>query len=554
MHRSLHLSIIAPAALFALLLAVAGCETLGLGGSKNAFRVTPYLQHPAPDAMTVLWLAQDESPARITWWPADGGAAKSATVSPRLASELEYAGYTNCPAQTNYPSHFLPFTLPWQYRYRITGLRPDTLYHYRVELHGARYANSFRTAPGRGRAIRFTCFADSETEPESSLAVSPKRAIVSWEDPKDERSGRRYYIDQTTGFASNLVWVKRFEPDFMIYAGDLAEKGSKQVDWDEFWRHNAGPINDPAGSIPILAAPGNHEYHGYGELHGERGMRKYLSYFEFEPNDATVDEDQRERFHRLDYGPCTFLFIDPNNGPDDDAAKDPNRYMGAKTCRAPDFNPGSAQWDWIERNLADAQKRSAFIFVVCHQCPFSVGYHGRPNGDKGTEKYGEELSGTPTRVYTNLFSRYGVDAWFCGHDEMYEHSIYDGEEVLPDGTRRPNRMHVYDTGFAGDGLRGYVRTSAPNPYEVFRAHKDAPEVYDGKGILVDGGKHYGHLEVNVETNALGQWTTRIAAAYVFVTTNTLGQACGFDLRHYPDVAVLTNTTWKAESNGAPAMP
>ena len=94
--------------------------------------------------------------------------------------------------------------------------------------------------------------------------------------------------------------------------------GSDQTHWDEFWRHNAGGLNDPAGSTPIFAAPGNHEYHGYyaADDYGERGMRKFLSYFEFEPNGAAVETDQQERFHRVDYGPVAIIFIDPNNGQD----------------------------------------------------------------------------------------------------------------------------------------------------------------------------------------------------------------------------------------------
>ena len=511
-------------------LVAAYAAMLAAAAGANSFRVTPYVQRPATNAMTVMWLAQEAGDATISWWPeGHPEQAESAATTPREATELGYL-----PSQTNYPGHFIPFTTPWQHQRRVTGLATGASYGYAVEMDGCAYTNRFRTAPGKGSAVRFTCYADSETQPESTGSK------VGWEDPADDSSSRRYYIDQTDGYASNVVTIARRHPDLMLVAGDLAEMGSKQVDWDEFWRHNAGPINDPAGSVPLLASPGNHEYHDYFSDAGEVGMRKFISYFDFNTNGVGAS-DQQERFHRLDYGPVTFLFLDANNGPDDDAAKDTNLYLYEKTCRAVDFNPGHGQYAWLEAQLADAQTNSAFTFVVSHQCPYSVGYHGRFNNEDG-----EVLSGTATRVLTNLLFRYGVDGWLCGHDELYEHSRLYGTETLPDGTTRTIPLHVYDTGMGGDGLRGRQRTLADNPYEVFRAHVDAPEVYDARGILVDGGKHYGHLEVNVATNAAGLWQATLTPVYVFVTTNTAGQACSFERRTYADELVLTNALYTAD--------
>ena len=505
--------------------------TAGLAFGGQAFRITPYVQHPSTNAMTVKWCMQERGDGHLSWWKASEGSAPKRTLGkgntrPRVAYELGYN-----PAETNYAKPYLPFTLPYQHRFRITGLEPDTRYCYKVECGGCVYTNAFTTAPAGDRPIRFICYSDSETEPESTGAK------VAWEDPADDSSKRRYFIDQTTGYASNIVHILRRQPDFITISGDLAEKGSKQVDWDEFWRHNAGELNDPAGSIPILAAPGNHDYHGYGEDAGEVGMRKYLSYFEFEPNDADVDHDQRQRFHRMDYGPATFIFLDLNNGPDGDPAKDTNIYMSDAECRAPDFNEGAAQYRWLEAQLADAQEKSRFTFVFSHQCPYSVGYHGRVNGEKGTEGYGEELSGTASRCLTPLLMRYGVTAWICGHDEIMERSVVKGTRVDGRGRKCAHSLLVYDVGNSGDGLRGRTRTEKPNPYEAYRAHVNSREIWKD-GLLVDGGKHYGHLEVNVTTNATGKWEARFTPVYVFVSTNAAGQAVGFDRRVYDDEVIV----------------
>ena len=523
--------------------------------AANVFRVTPYVQHVTTNAVSLLWLAQETGAATVSWWPEGRpGEARQATTEGREATELNYDG------DGSHSPQYLPYTVPWQHAVRLTGLEPDSRYCYSVTLAGeggASYANAFRTAPARFRPVRFVCYSDCETEPESTGSA------VTWDDLRRDHdtnpsaTSRKYYVDQTIGYASNICTMAARNPDFIVIAGDLAQTGSKQTHWDEFWRHNAGELNDPAGSTPIVAAIGNHEYSSYQDLNGERGPLKYLSYFEFEPNGAAVLADQQERFHRFDYGPVTLLFIDPNNGPDRNPSntwqqeygnphpEDTNAQLREATSHAPDFREGSVQYQWLEEQLADAQTNALFTFVVCHQCPFSAGYHGRAPGEMGRGTEGETLSGVPTRCLTNLLFRYGCDGWICGHDEMYEHSQVHGEETLPDGTRRPVTLNVYDVGMGGDGLRGCRITTDPNPWEVFRAHVDAPEVYDENGILVSGGKHYGHLEINVEPNAEGLWQATLTPAYVFVTTNAAGQACGFERRTYADEIVLTNTLFRA---------
>ena len=517
----------------------------------NTFRVTPYVQHPATDAMSILWFANEGGKATVRYWEAGAEAdAKSVDVTGAEVAKLDGSLDESGAALAN----------PYGFRVRLTGLRPDTAYGYEVRLaDGARYAKRFRTAPAAFRPVRFVAYSESETQ--------RRQKFGHWEDPafdgddgrKAGADPRRYYVDKVEGFASNVCAMAASEPDLIVVAGDLAGAGSDQTCWDRYWDHNAGRFDDPAGAIPILAAPGNHDYADYTAkgLYGERGMGKFLAYFEVEPNTAAVDADQKTRFHRVDYGPVALIFIDPNNGPNFDKANtcdrwtgeyakpnpyDTNQCLTEDKCRAPDFNAGSAQYRWIEEQLADAQTNRLFTFLVCHQCPYSIGYHGRANGDPGLiGGEGEYLSGQPTRCYTNLVFKYGVDGWICGHDEICEHSRLVGTEELPDGTKRPTELHVYDVGYGGDDLRGARRTGEPNPFEVFRAHTDAPEVWKD-GTLVAGGKHYGHLEVNVTTNELGQAVCRLQQNYVFVSKDAKTGKISFDRRTYPDVVVLTNTT------------
>ena len=560
----------------------------------TSFSVTPYVQHPSTNAMSVIWFVKGGSgeAATISWRPAAGGTTQSRSVTGAWAVALT----NNVASGADSAAHGTQY----KYRHRIMGLEPGTAYSYTVTLAGgAAYSNTFRTAPGADASIRFIYYNDSETEPESTGKYEPwdvSDTVVVSNTATGATSTRttrpdgvaNYYVDQTVGYASNIVRMVERAPDLFVIAGDLAASGGKQRDWDEFWKHNAGAYNDPAGSIPILAAIGNHDLRDVTPRPpgcpsqceqasgGEVALEKYLSYFEVEPNGVDYsDVDARDRsqmFHRVDYGPVTLIFLDTNNGDDYDVEKDTNIYLfrdancpankwGLPPGRSDDFNPGSRQYTWLTNNLADAQRKAKFTFVVNHHCPYSVGYHNRTN----VTESGEWLSGRAVRALTDTMLKYGVSGWLCGHDEIMEHSRISGVETLPDGTTRAKVLNVFDMGTAGDGLRGKQITKEANRYEVFRAQKDAPEIYNQNNILVDGGKHYGHMEVNVREIEPGLWTATMEPVYVFVHKDANGKAAGFERRVYADVTVLTNDlrtslggyfprTATAGQNGSAAHP
>ena len=499
-----------------------------LAAEASDFRVTPYVQYPTRTAITVMWFAQTNTTGQLRYW-IQGGDTTTVSSAGTLATNLDY-----CAAETN-KANSQPYTLPWQHHERLTDLTAGTTYNYSVTQGATTYSKYFKTAPDTYSPIRFIYCNDPETEPESTGAK------VNWPLVADGDS-RLYFIDQTTGYASNLVTIARRHPDLLVIAGDLPEYGGEQRDWDEFWRHNAGSLNDLAGCTPIVAALGNHCYGagdrntangGFSQPASEQAVGKWLTYFD-NPTNGAGNAAQQERFYRLDYGPASIIVLDTNNGDDSDITKDTNLYLKrADGCQAPDFNPGSVQYQWLERQLADTQTNSLFTFVVSHHIPFSVGYHNRTN----TANFSEPYSGTTTRVLTNLLMRYGADAWLCGHDEICEHSQVSGREIGPRGNwTNAYKLHVFDTGSAGDGLRGVGQVT--NAWETFRAHVNAPEMYDASGILTNGGKHYGHMEINIGPNAQGVWEAKLTPVYVFVYTNSSGKAMGFDRRTYNDEVTL----------------
>lgn len=493
------------------------------------FRVKPYLLHPEPGGATVVWFSDGPTSGKLSI-ELPGG-SRTYKTTPVLADALAYhpAELANLPEGT-------PTSPPYKHWVRLSDLPLGVDFRYRVEQGGGVYEDKLTAGPTPDSTVRFIVFADCETEPEST----GKR--TAWPEP-DGDPDRVYLVDQTEGFKQNLRIIQSRKPGFLAFAGDIAESGGEQRDWDELWRHLSGDLGKVGASVPLVAAPGNHDAYGgpndlggFGTGASKRAEAKFSTY-------VTTTHDPMhppQGYHRLDFGPITLISIDSTNGLPDKTDRDTNWHLTGRDAEH-DFNPGSAQYHWLETQLADAQQRSAFTFVQFHHVPYSVGPHGFVPGDHGHEHGEDNQSGVPMRVLTDLFMDYGVDAVFAGHDEMYEHSLIPGGvEQLPgaDGGSRPHSLHIFDIGIAGDGLRGPYMDPDGNPYQVFLAHTDAPEVWDGQR-LVSGGKHYGHLEVNVSRDDAGQWRAVLTPVYIFPLMDDQGTITGWERRIYEDEVTLT---------------
>jgi hypothetical protein len=395
-----------------------------------------------------------------------------------------------------------------------------------------RATGDFQTASNGDAPLRFIVYGDGETEPEST----GKHA--SWPGNRPLQAARRYPVDQTTGYRQNLEVIIQRRPAFVAIAGDLVQSGGEQRDWDEFWFQN----RTLAATTFIVPALGNHDYFGgpgvlgkYTTEHSERAVSKYKTYFHL-PGNGSGNPAHAERYYALRYGAVTLIVLDTTDGQPANSDADTNwRLAGyGDGGFAPDWNDGTEQYHWLVSTLRDAQQNSRFTFVMFHGAPWSSGVHAQPPGEGPGM---DILSSRPLQKLTPLFIEYGVDAVFNGHDEMYEHSVIDGFEILPGEIKRNHSIHFYDVGIGGDGLRGPVGDDL-NPHRVFLAHTDAPEITGPNGVLEDGGKHYGHLEVNVGKNPAGQWQAQMDAVYIFPVMDAGGQVFGFERRVYDDSVTL----------------
>ena len=503
---------------FSLLLGLLIAST-GLG---EEFRVLPYVQNPAPNGITIRWLSNSSEPGTVEFSGREHDSIKS---TPAQASALSYNSFKEEPGGPH-PA------LPWMHSVRIEGLKTSTEYKYTVTQGQEAHSSSFRTAPGKDEAVRLIVYSDSETEPESST-TDP----VAW--PASTGSNRpdgvkNYLVNQTAGYIANCNVMADRKPNLILLVGDLVEAGGEQRDWDEFWRHNAGQYGTLASSIPILPSLGNHENYGgpgggYEAAAANLATDKYLTYFDVPDNGAT-NPKHKGRYYRLDYGPLTLISLDSSDGLPHKSASDTNHNL--EGSHAPDFNPGSEQYRWLELQLADARKKSRFTFVQFHHTMFGSGPHSVPFGQDGFSGQ----AGIPMRVLLPLLMKYGVDLVFSGHDEMLERSYVEGEEQLADGQMCPHAIHFYDAGIGGDGLRG-PSVGFDNPHRQFLAHENAPEVWEN-GKLISGGKHYGHLEVDVQPGKDGKWSIEVTPVYAFPKVDEQGQVI-WERRTYADVVRVT---------------
>ena len=499
--------------------------------SHCGFHVTPYLQNPAEDAMTLIWFSKENRAGHLIVWKFHGGSIEEGVLfesRPVRAEALVYHDAEHCEDADCSES-----PLPYLHQVRLTGLEPDTLYRYQVTQNAEHRDGHFSTLDDGEKPLRFIVYGDSETEPEST----GKHTI--WPSAEAPNRVRRYPLDQTTGYAQNIRVIQQRQPAFVAIAGDLVQSGGEQRDWDEFWIHNA----DLAASTVLLPSLGNHDYFGgpgeFGKFStpdSERAVRKYQTYFDLPSNDAS-DVIHSERYYSLRHGAVTIIVLDVINGLPDRSDMDTNwRLLGeGEGGFAPDWQPGSDQYRWLQAELRMAQENGQFTFVMFHHSPYTSGIHGRLPGEKPR---GDILSAQPLQTLTPLFMRHGVDAVFGGHDEMYEHSVLSGNEMSPDGLERAHSIHFYDIGIGGDGLRGPAK-GVENPYRIFLAHTDSPEVYGPEGVLQDGGKHYGHLEVNIGQNPDGIWQARIDPVYIFPVLQSDGRVVDFERRIYADQVTLT---------------
>jgi len=222
-------------------------------------------------------------------------------------------------------------------------------------------------------------------------------SFVAFGDTRTDHAAHRSVVDRIVALG----------PDFVLHTGDMVADGAVAAQWTTFFTVE----QDLLSQAPFFGAIGNHE----------RDSALYFDAFHLPGN---------ERWYSFDYGNAHLVALQIDG------------YA--------DYAPGSAQYAWLENDLASTDKPWRIVFF--HIPPYSSGPHG--------------CNGSVRDALTPLFEQYEVDLVFNGHDHTYERSVVSDTVYVVTG---------------GGGAPLYGQTN-PHPYSVYFT-----STHHCVSVTVDGG-------------------------------------------------------------------
>jgi hypothetical protein len=434
---------------------------------------------------------------------------------------------------------------------KITGLRPDTVHHYRVRLSDGTVSGDahFTTAPDEHFSLRvpkpftFTAFGDVGTnnapvDPAYAWGQDPAAVTAAdgaW--PKGVFDNNYYSAtdpvagaggtDPTPALTQTNLMASQ-HPVFTLLAGDIcyadpsgtglpaddsgalttgAAAGKNLYNpyvWDVFFNQ----IESQAAFTPWMFATGNHDmeplygntaFLGDSATHGYGGHLKRLDLPGNGPRTCPS-------VYRFIYGNVGVISIDAND-------------LSAEIQTNTGYSKG-AQVRWLEETLKawrtdpGLSGRVDFVVAFFHHCAYST-----------TNNHASD--GAVRSALDPLFTRYQVDLVVQGHNHLLERTdpIRNGKRTrgAPDGAT----IHP-----ATDGVTYIPAGSGGRPRYPFRpapgvaAPPPAGVTPDGPQLLPEGQRYRGYTPpggANVTENN----TENIVNSYYWSTAGTAVTASGY---------------------------
>ena len=305
------------------------------------------------------------------------------------------------------------------------GLQPDTLYAYRVGGGDGKWSEWFqiRTAPKSG-PIKFLYVGDAQ----NGVLSHWSRLI---------RAG----------------YQKMPDARFIIHAGDLVNRGSRDIEWAE-WFKAVGFIH---GMIPAIPVSGNHEYDSFGVGPAQRRLLSAMWRPQFRLSSVeSLPATLRETVYKVAYGPDLDIFVLDTTSED-----------------------LASQAAWLDQALT--QSKAKWRIVTMHHPIFSSG-QGRDNLSR-------------RNLLLPVFSKHKVDLILQGHDHTYARGT-----IAETNPQRPERAVV---GGAEDVAMMFVNSvSGPKQYKFKSTRWDE---YAPSGVRLDrfgeGTQFFQTIEINGGTLA-----------------------------------------------------
>ncbi|MFK7987301.1 MAG: metallophosphoesterase [Sandaracinaceae bacterium] len=359
-------------------MAVACLTGLCLGWARGAAAQSvraPYLQLGTPDSVRVVWRTAAAEDSVVCW----GDTPDSLVARATGASEVT------------------------DHEVAITGLEPETRYHYAVSSNGAcpppaagDPEDYFRTAPPVGGTAPFTMW------------------VVG-----DSGTGS---VRQRGVFEAMLAEVGDDAPDLFLHVGDMAYGSGTTSEFDENFFDMYAPL---LRHTVTWAAMGNHE--GRSSTSSTESGPYYDAYVLPSASEAGGLASGTEAYYAFDYGNVHFVVLDS--------------HQSSRDVDGPMLT-------WLSDDLASTD--ADWIIAFWHHPPYTKGSH-----DSDTE-------GALIDMRENampILEAAGVDVVLTGHSHIYErshliHGAYDtpttaSGHIVDPGDGRPDGDGAYAA--RGDG-------------------------------------------------------------------------------------------------------
>jgi len=409
-----------------------------------AFLCAAALAQTEPAGILLTWQQDPTTTISIDWHTLPESEAQE-TLSYRAKGTTEWK-------TTQAQSFPFPYSDRQIHRIELTGLHPNSTYEIRAGEFQRVY--SFRTLPSRNdRPLRFAAGGDTS---HGELFRQMNRAVM------------------------------RYDPDFIVWGGDLAyANGNKEnvglwYQWFDGIRETL--ITEAGRVVPVVVGLGNHDVINHHYPASESNIDKGIGMPAFIAKVKRGEMEEPTDAMRLEKGPFFYpLFAFP--GQPGYGVLDVGDYLSLIILDSSHSNLISGtQTAWLKNTLQQRQDRP-HLLPVYHK-PAYPSNRVQPGGRRNQFWSMEVLN-----HWVPLFEQYGVRVALENDDHTYKRSY----------PIRKDRIQSSGIVYIGDGSWGVQKRNPKTPEEVWYLQKSAME--NSAIIVTLHGPHQHFLMIN-ETGAI----------------------------------------------------
>lgn len=288
-----------------LLISALNLMLFSLPAQGQNLKLPPYLQNPAPDAITIMWQTNDLSYS----WVEYGTDTGNLNVARSVENGIVTANVT-------------------KHKVRINDLSPDTKYYYRICTQKVLEYKAYSKELGEVERTDFYSFTTLGSVPENFTCL-----IFT------DLHSKLDIFDKLM----NQIAAHDIEFDFTIFNGDIFNDPTSEGEILNLVRHYNSKV-DASGKNTFYLR-GNHEIRGPYAL-------QWPSFFDF---------DNNRTYSAFTYGDTRFVLLD--NGEDKNDGS--NEYFGLVDFDS--FR--NEQTDWLIKEVASNEFKNAFRKILVHHIP-----------------------------------------------------------------------------------------------------------------------------------------------------------------------------------------